>query len=140
MSSGPAPGFAKHPGYEVKLQPAAGRHALFFNGQCVADSTEAVLVQETKHYPVVYFPAAAVPQAVLRATEHASHCPFKGDATYWDLAVGDEVLKNAVWAYPDPYDECDPIAGYYGFYLSRLSGYQIDGVEQPRIGPGYIKD
>jgi uncharacterized protein (DUF427 family) len=53
---------------------------------------------------------------LFEATDHTTYCPFKGDASYWSVRVGDAVAENAVWSYPEPIEFCPPIGGYLAFY------------------------
>jgi hypothetical protein len=50
-----------------------------------------------------------------------THCPFKGNASYWSLAVGGKVAENAVWSYEDPYRDAEPIRGYLSFYRDKIA-------------------
>lgn len=89
-------------------------------GRTVADSRRAKLLHETGLLPVYYIPSSDVDEALLVATEHTTHCPFKGDARYWSVRVGDTVAQNAAWAYPSPLDGAPPLTGYVAFYWDRL--------------------
>ena len=63
-----------------------------------------------------YFPAEAVKQEHLRASEHHTVCPWKGTASYYDVVAGDEVNANAAWYYPTPKDAAKEIAGRIAFW------------------------
>ncbi len=91
-----------------------------FNGEVVADSTRAVYLFETSHLPVYYFPREDVRFDLLQPTSHSTHCPYKGDASYWSIAVGDRVAENAVWGYPTPIETCPDISGHVAFYWNRV--------------------
>jgi uncharacterized protein (DUF427 family) len=110
---------------------APGEHALYledsprrvrvvFGGETVADSRRAKLLHETGHLPVYYFPEEDVRMVLLEATDHTTHCPFKGDASYWSVKVGDRVTENAVWGYPEPLESFPLIAGYLAFYWEAM--------------------
>ena len=115
-----APGFAKHPGYEVTLEPCPKRLRVLFNGETVADSARAVLLRETGILPVYYFPEADLRMDLFERSDHSSYCPFKGDASYWSLAVGERRAENALWGYETPYDEVAELAAYRAFYWNRV--------------------
>jgi uncharacterized protein (DUF427 family) len=115
-----ASGYAAHPGYAISFEPCAKRLRVMFNGETVADSTDVRLMHESRHIPVYYFPRADVRAELLSATDHGSHCPFKGDASYWTVAAGDKTAENAVWSYEDPYDEVAHIKDYMAFYWDRM--------------------
>jgi uncharacterized protein (DUF427 family) len=89
-------------------------------GETVADSRRAKLMHETRHLPIYYFPREDVRMDLLEATDHTTHCPFKGDASYWSVRVGESVAENAVWGYPEPIDSAPPLAGYVAFYFRKM--------------------
>jgi len=98
-------GFTTNPDYKVLLEQSPRRVRVQFNGEFVADSTNARLLFETKHLPVYYFPRADLRLDLLTPTDHHTFCPYKGKASYWTITVGNRVAENALWGYPDPYDE-----------------------------------
>jgi uncharacterized protein (DUF427 family) len=100
MTEAPAPGFQTNPDYRIAFERSPRRVRVQFNGEMVADSTAAHLLFETRHLPIYYFPRADVRTDLLRASEHHTYCPYKGTASYWNIAVGDRVSENAVWGYP----------------------------------------
>jgi uncharacterized protein (DUF427 family) len=91
-----------------------------FNGETVADSRRVKLMHETGHLPVYYFPEEDIREDLLERTNHATHCPFKGDASYRSVRVGDRVAENAVWNYPEPEEYFAPLAGYAAFYANKM--------------------
>ncbi len=107
--------------YEIRFEPSRKRVRVEYNGATVADSERAVVVHETRLPPAYYFPAEDVRMDLLARTGHATHCPFKGNAAYWTLKVGDQVAENAAWAYEEPYREAEKIRGYLSFYRDKVS-------------------
>ena len=79
------------------------------------------LVHESNLLPVLYVPDADVDMGLLEPTDHSTHCPFKGDASYWSVRVGDRVAENAVWAYHDPIDGARVAARPRGVLLATGS-------------------
>jgi uncharacterized protein (DUF427 family) len=69
---------------------------------------------------VFYIPLADVDMAALRRSDHSTHCPFKGDASYYDVVTDGGVVGNAVWEYQQPYESVDAIAGHVAFYPSKV--------------------
>ena len=116
----PAPGFASHPGYRVDIEPCPKRVRVAFKGETIADSTGVLLIRETAHTPVYYFPPEDVRLDLMARSDHGSHCPFKGDASYRTVEVGGRRAENAVWSYEAPFAECAEIKGYLGFYWDRM--------------------
>jgi uncharacterized protein (DUF427 family) len=120
MTHAPAPGFQSNPDYRINFEPSPRRVRVRFNGEWIADSTQAHLLFETRHLPIYYFPRADVRMDLLRATEHHSYCLYKGTASYWSIAVGDRSSENAVWGYPEPFAEVGAIEDYVAFYWDRV--------------------
>ena len=136
-SSNPAPGFQKHPNYEVTLQPISDTMTVEVNGTEVARSTRAVQLLETKHRAVWYMPLDAVDQTVIEQTDTQTYCPFKGYASYWRINAGGQTVDDAIWAYMDPYDECLPVKGYASFYTNKVD-LKINGELMNKDGPGWV--
>lgn len=113
-------GFAAHPEYQVHFEPTEKRVRAIFNGEAVADSCAVQLLRETGHIPVYYFPRDDVRLDLLQRTDHASFCPFKGDAAYWTVRVGARSAENAVWSYEEPFAEVAEIKDYLAFYWNRM--------------------
>ncbi len=92
-------------------------------GEVIADSRQAKILYETGHLPVYYFPPDDVRMDLLLPTDHTTHCPFKGDATYWSIQTADRVADNAIWSYPEPLDETPPLADHLAFYHGQMDGW-----------------
>jgi uncharacterized protein (DUF427 family) len=125
----PAPGYAEKPEHRVDLLPETRQVRITFAGAVIADSRAALRVEETGHGPVHYVPEKDVRMDLLHPTAHRTYCPFKGDCSYWTIAVDGEgsgkQAENAVWAYPAPYDEARGLAGHYAFYKSRVGLIEV---------------
>lgn len=128
-------GYAKHPGYRIAFVPCPRRVRGLVGDVTVVDSARAMLMLEEDYAPVYYFPREDVRMDLLTRTDHATHCPFKGDASYWSLQAGGEARENAVWSYEDPYGEVPEIRGYLAFYWDRVESWYEEDEEvlgQPR--------
>lgn len=90
------------PAHRLYLEPSPRRLRAELADETVVDSVRAHLLHESGHVPVYYVPVEDVRADVLKPSETTTHCPFKGDARYWDAQVGDRHVPDAVWAYPDP--------------------------------------
>jgi uncharacterized protein (DUF427 family) len=123
MTQNPAPGFASNPDYRILFERSPRRVRVKFAGETIADSTAAHLLFETRHLPVYYFPRADVRCDLLRPTGHHTFCPYKGTASYWTIAAGGREAENAIWAYPEPFDEVAVIRDYVAFYWDRVDSW-----------------
>lgn len=119
-TANPAPGFASHPGYKIALTPVERRMRVWLGCAAIADSSHVLVMREGDYSPVYYFPRADVTMDLLTATDHATHCPFKGDASYWTIEAGGRVEENVAWSYESPYDEMARIKDYIAFHDSRV--------------------
>ena len=121
----PAPGFRKRPEHRVSIEPAEGRVVVTFAGRTVADSRRALVMHESNYPPVHYIPEADLDPDLMHPSARTSHCPFKGDARYRTLALEGQVAEDAVWSYPEPYDECAAIAGHAAFYADKVDSIEV---------------
>jgi uncharacterized protein (DUF427 family) len=115
--------------HRVHVEPTPRRVRVTFNGETIADSKHAVLLRETGHLPVYYFPPEDVRQDLLEPTDQHTRCPFKGDASYWSVRVGDRVADNAMWGYLDPLPGREDIRGYRAFYWGRMDAWYEEDEE-----------
>jgi uncharacterized protein (DUF427 family) len=97
-----------------------------FNGAVVADSDRVKMLHETGHLPVYYFPEEDVEQEYLEKTDHTTHCPYKGAATYWSVQAAGETIEDGAWSYPEPLPEAAKVAGYLCF-LGEGVETKVDG-------------
>jgi uncharacterized protein (DUF427 family) len=107
----------------MKFIPSPKRVRILFNGQFIADTKKAMLLLETGHTPVYYFPRADVQQDCLEKTNHSTRCPFKGTAAYWNIKVAGKTAENAVWQYPDPISEAPALKDYMAFYWDKVDAW-----------------
>ena len=117
------PGFLKHPGYRVDFEVSPRQVRVVFADVEIARSTAALIVRETAHTPVYYFPQSDVRMDLMAATDHTTYCPFKGAASYWTIEAGQQVAENVVWAYCDPYVEVAGLRNYVAFYWDRMDAW-----------------
>ena len=107
-------------GHPITVEPTRGRVQVRINGELVADTTAALVLQEATLPAVQYIPLADVAQDRLTRTDTASYCPFKGDAGYYSVttSAGDTV-EDAIWFYEQPYPAVAAIAGHVAFYPNK---------------------
>jgi uncharacterized protein (DUF427 family) len=90
------------------------------NGVVLAETDRPVVLEETGLPTRYYFQPEDVRMELLTPTDKHTHCPFKGDASYWTVRAGDEELADVVWSYPDPIAEAKEIEGLLCFYNDRV--------------------
>ncbi len=123
MASGP--GYNQWPDHKVELINSDKNARVIFNGEVVADSRRTITVDETGHSLVHYFPRSDVRMDYLQRTEHHTFCPFKGEASYYTLAIRNKREENAVWTYEEPYDEVRELKDYLAFYTDRVDKIDV---------------
>lgn len=103
------------------------------DGVTVADSRQPRILFETGLPARYYLPLSDVRLELLRPSATESHCPYKGTATYWNVAIGDQVHEDLVWIYRTPLPESQKVAGLACFYNEKVETY-VDGQleERPR--------
>ena len=115
--------------HRIVVEESPRRVRCTFNGETVAASTNMKLMHETRHLPVYYFPLEDVRQDLLERTDHSTHCPHKGDASYWSVRVGDKLAENAMWSYEDPINKVANIKGLVAFYWNKLDHWHEEDEE-----------
>jgi uncharacterized protein (DUF427 family) len=108
------------PDHPISVAPHARRVRVKFNGVIVAETTRALVMEEGGYPNVFYIPREDADQSLLVRTAHATYCPYKGDASYFSIGVGDRVSENAIWTYENPYDAVAPIKERLAFYPARV--------------------
>ena len=99
------------PAHSLLLEPFTRRVRAEVDGVTVLDTVRGALLFETGLPPQLYVPEEDLRTDLLEPSDTTTHCPFKGDATYRSLRVGDRVVTDAVWAYPTPIAESSWLAG-----------------------------
>ena len=82
------------PDHPISIEPHPQRVRVMFNGRAVADTTRALVLRETTYKPVYYIPREDADMAAFERTSHSTHCPYKGDASYYSIRVGDSFRRT----------------------------------------------
>lgn len=107
---------AEHP---ITVNPTGKRVVVRVNGEIVADTNDALQLQESTYPAVQYIPFKDVVQDVLTRTDTSTYCPFKGDAGYYSVTTGGGTVDDAIWFYEQPYPAVAAIAGHAAFYPDK---------------------
>jgi uncharacterized protein (DUF427 family) len=117
-------------GHQITITPTGQHVEVTLNGEKLAESDRPVLLDETGLPTRYYLPREDVRTELLRPTSSETTCPFKGQAAYWSVQVGQEVYDDLVWSYETPIPQAAGIAGLMCFYNERVN-LTIDGERQP---------
>ncbi|HWG73536.1 MAG TPA: DUF427 domain-containing protein [Acidimicrobiales bacterium] len=108
------------PGHTITITPSSVHVEVVVNGTKVAESDRPVLLEETGLPTRYYLRREDVRTDLLRSTNFQTTCPFKGQASYWSLQLGDEMLDGIAWSYENPIAGAEGIAGLMCFYPERV--------------------
>ena len=109
----------------IKIRPAQGTWVVRAAGAVVGESKNALELSEGDYPPVIYFPRADLAMAFLDPTEKTSHCPFKGDASYFTIEAKSGPIPNAGWSYEAPNDAVAEIKDHIAFYHEKVAIEQV---------------
>jgi len=115
------------PDYGFHFTPYPHRVAARIGDQIVAESDAVMVLNETRLAPVFYFPREHVRMDLMVPSARRTHCPFKGNARYWSLVLGDRRIDDLLWSYEDPLPEAAALAGYVAFYPELVDEWLQDG-------------
>ena len=114
---------ANHP---ITITPQAGRVRVLLDGVAVAETNAALRLQEASYPAVLYIPRADIDASRFVPSSRTTHCPYKGDARYFDLVVGETRKPDAVWSYEAPFPAVAAIAGHVAFYPDRVDAIETE--------------
>ncbi|QPC94111.1 DUF427 domain-containing protein [Mesorhizobium sp. INR15] len=117
----PSPGFQRNPDKVITVEPYIGTVTVRAGDTIVASSTKARVLTEAPYSPAFYIPFDDINFDQLRGTDMSTHCPYKGDASYWSVLAAGEAGKDAMWAYEQPFDEMAEIRNHGAFYASKVT-------------------
>jgi uncharacterized protein (DUF427 family) len=86
----------------------------------IAETSKALTLKEAKYPAVQYVPREDANMALLERTDRVTHCPYKGDASYYSVKADGKTLDNAIWTYETPYPAMTEITGHLAFYPDKV--------------------
>jgi uncharacterized protein (DUF427 family) len=113
------------PDHPISIERNPRRVVVTLGDKVIADTTDALTLREASNPAVQYIPRKDVDMAALERSETESHCPFKGDASYYSIPAGGARSVDAIWTYEMPYDAVAAIKDHLAFYPDR-----VDAIEE----------
>jgi uncharacterized protein (DUF427 family) len=113
--------YAEHPEHVLRFDADAVTAKVRVGGRIVAETDRALRLHEGRYASVLYFPREDVNMECLRRIEHSTHCPFKGDASYFDYSDGSIETPRIAWSYEEPFDQMSAIRNHLAFYPDRVT-------------------
>ena len=125
---------ARRPAADAGITIAANPNRVIVRvgAEVIADTTRALVMRAPGTPDQQYIPREDVNMARLVRTALVTHCPYKGDASYWSIQSGARTVENAVWSYETPHDDMTPITGYLAFYGDRVDAIEERPPHPPR--------
>lgn len=115
-----------YPDYRIDIAAAPFTGQVWAGEILVAESDKCLVVRETDHVDRLYFPEDAVDWSLFTDSATTTVCPFKGEATYWNLTGVESVMPDVVWTYRTPLAEVAPIRGHVSFYDTVFRVVAVD--------------
>ena len=112
-------------GHAIRIEAEPGRVRVILGGVAIAETTRALILREGRLPPVHYIPRDDVVAGAMVRTDHHSHCPFKGDASYFTLTGGQVTVENGAWSYEQPFPAAEAIRGHLAFYPSKVEAIEV---------------
>lgn len=109
------------PDHPITVEKNPARVTVRVGDQVVADTTAALVLQESNYPAVQYIPLADVDPALITPTDTSTYCPYKGDASYYTLVTSSGEQVDAVWTYREPYPAVAEIADHVAFYPNKVT-------------------
>ena len=106
--------------HPITIAPNSRIVRVTFGGEVIAESRRALTLREAGYQPVQYIPRQDVRMDLLKRVMHATHCPYKGDASYFSILANGKTLENAIWTYETPFPAMADIADHLAFYPDRV--------------------
>jgi uncharacterized protein (DUF427 family) len=107
--------------HRIDIERNPHRLRVIHGGITIADTREGLTLKETGLPDVFYFPREDVNMTRLRRSDSVSHCPYKGDASYFSLLTEEDgPVVDAAWSYESPLPGAEAIKGCIAFYSSRV--------------------
>ena len=107
----------RHP---ITITPHPRPVRVIVAGTVIAESGSALALAEASYPPVLYLPRDSLHMPFVVSSTKTTHCPYKGDASYFDIVVGDTRRRDAVWSYETPFPAVEAIKGHVAFYPDRV--------------------
>jgi len=108
------------PDHPISIDANPTRVVVTVGGKVIADSRDALTLREATYPAVQYIPRPDVDMLALKRSKHTSYCPYKGEASYYDIPAGGDRSLNAVWTYEAPFEAMAQIKDYVAFYTDRV--------------------
>ena len=115
--------FTVMPDHRTEFEPSPRRVRAYFNNQLIADSKQMMMLRETNHLPVYYFPKEDVHMSFLVPSDHSTHSDHKGEGVFWDVKVGEKIVKKAAFTFRHPPENAPDLENYIAFIWNSMDSW-----------------
>lgn len=115
------------PDHPITITANPRRVRVLADGVVIADTTHALTLKEANYPAVQYLPREDANMELLKRTERTTHCPYKGDASYFSIMSNGKVIENSIWTYETPFPAMAEISGRLAFYPDKVTIEEVAG-------------
>jgi len=114
------------PDHPITIAANPKRVRVLYEGHLIADTPRALVLREANYPAVQYIPREDAAMDFIAPTDHHSHCPYKGEASYYSIVRDGRIAENAVWSYEDPFPAMTAIKGHLAFYPNQVEIEELE--------------
>ena len=111
--------------HPISITDAGATVRVRVKGRGIAESSQALRLEEKEYPPVYYIPREDADMSLLVRTTHYTYCPYKGDCTYYSIPMGGAKSEFAVWTYEEPYEAVARVKDHLAFYPARVDAIEV---------------
>ena len=108
------------PDHPITISQNPRRVRVVAGGVVIAETSKALTLKEAKYPAVQYVPRQDANMELFERTDRVTHCPYKGDASYYSIKADGKTLDNAIWTYETPFPAMAEISGHLAFYPDKV--------------------
>ncbi|MEY9132371.1 uncharacterized protein (DUF427 family) [Bradyrhizobium diazoefficiens] len=108
------------PDHPITITPNPKRVRVTAGDIVIAETSKALTLKEAQYPAVQYVPRQDANMTLLERTDRVTHCPYKGDASYYSIKADGKTLDNAIWTYETPFPAMTEISGHLAFYPDKV--------------------
>jgi uncharacterized protein (DUF427 family) len=108
------------PDHPITISTNPKRVRVTAGGVVIAETSDALTLKEASYPAVNYVPRKDANMELLKRSERVTHCPYKGDASYFSIAADGKTIADAIWTYEAPFPAMEQISGYLAFYPDKV--------------------
>ena len=94
-----------------------------WNNTVLAEASQQDLIKIEGNW---YFPPSSLKHEYFKESDHHTHCPWKGDASYYNVVVDGQTNEFGAWYYPQPKDgSIERVKKDFTDYVAFWNGIEV---------------